>query len=69
MFKKNMTPIGRKGKLVSNVGKGATEQVLPSRSAMSTLTDGDPAARTMQNYAKATPMANPSVDSPDILGE
>lgn len=67
-FKKDLTSIGRKGKISTHTGKGATEQTLPSRSALSTLTEGDPGARTMQNYAKATPMANPEVDTPDIFG-
>lgn len=69
MLKKHMSPIGKRGQLVKHEGKGATEQVLPSRHALNTLTQGDPMQRTMQNYAKATPMANPTTDSPDILGE
>lgn len=68
MFKKHMTPIGQKGQLVKHQGKGAVEQTLPSPSAVQTLTAGDPADRTMQNYAKLTPMANPTADSPDIQG-
>jgi hypothetical protein len=55
MFKKHMTPLGKGGQMVKNAGKGASEQQLPSRSAMQTLTSGDPAARTMQDYTKATP--------------
>ncbi len=52
-----------------HVGKGASEQVLPSRHALQTLTQGDPLQRTMNNYAKATPMANPDAESPDIFGD
>ena len=55
MFKKHMTPMGKSGQLIKHAGKGASEQQLPSRSAMQTLTSGDPAARTMQDYAKVTP--------------
>jgi hypothetical protein len=55
MFKKHMTPLGKGGQLVKHAGKGSNEQQLPSRSAMQTLTSGDPGARTMQNYAKMTP--------------
>lgn len=65
MFKKHMTPIGgSKGQLMSHAGKGSKEQTLPSRSAMQTLTAGNPAARTMQDYAKATPMASPDTAQP-----
>ena len=47
---------GRSGAIHKHAGKGATEQVLPSRGAVNTLTQGDPLQRTMQNYAKASPM-------------
>lgn len=69
MFKKHMTPLRKGGQLVRNAGKGAVEQTLPSRSALSSLTHGDPSQRTMNNYAKATPMANPDMESPDIFGD
>lgn len=63
MFKKHMTPIGgKKGQLVKHDGKGSQSQVLPSRHALSTLTAGNVGDRTMQNYAKATPMAAPQAD-------
>lgn len=68
-LKKHLTPLRNRGQIDKHVGKGATQQTLPSRHAMQTLTQGDPADRTMNNYAKATPLANPEVDSPDILGE
>lgn len=68
VLKKHLTPLSKRGSINMNAGKGATEQVLPSRSALSTLTSGDPMQRTMQNYAKSTPMANPQADSPDIFG-
>ena len=55
MLKKHMTPLGKGGQLVKHAGKGASEQMLPSRSAMQTLTSGDPATRTMQDYSKVTP--------------
>ena len=55
MLKKHMSPIGKGGQLVKQAGKGASEQMLPSRSAMQTLTAGDPATRTMQDYSKVTP--------------
>lgn len=68
MLKKHMVPFGKKTQKVSNKGKGAVEETLPSRHALSTLTSGSPLDRTMNNYAKATPMANPQFDSPDIQG-
>lgn len=67
--KKDLTPLSKRGRIDTQVGKGASEQVLPSRAALNSLTKGDPFQRTMQNYAKATPMANPLVDTPDIQGE
>ncbi|WP_454627773.1 hypothetical protein [Bradyrhizobium cenepequi] len=36
-------------------GKGSTEDFLPSRTALTKLAGGDPSARTINNYAKATP--------------
>lgn len=69
VLKKHLTPLKKRGQIDVHAGKGATEQTLPDRHALSTLTQGDPGQRTMQNYAKATPMGNP--DAPpgqDILG-
>jgi hypothetical protein len=68
-LKKHLTPLSKRGQIDKHTGKGATQQVLPNRHAMSTLTQGDPGQRTMNNYAKATPLANPEVESPDIFGE
>lgn len=65
MFKKHMTPLGKGGQLVKHAGKGASEQQLPSRSAMQTLTAGDPATRTMQDYAKVTPNMGAPGPAPD----
>lgn len=62
-----MAPFQKLGgfrKTTRHAGKGAREQVLPSRHALNTLTGGDPAARTMNDYAKATP--GPDTASPDI---
>lgn len=47
-----------------HTGKGATEQTLPNRHALNTLTDGDPAARSLNDYAKATP--GPDSPSPSM---
>lgn len=64
---KDLTAIG-KGGIAKHKGKGAFEQVLPDRHAVSSLTSGDPGKRTMNDYAKATPLANPEADTPDIQG-
>jgi hypothetical protein len=56
--KKSLTPFSPGGSVTSHVGKGATEQPLEG-GAMSTLAPGDPASRSMNDYAKATPMAQP----------
>lgn len=55
MFKKHMTPIGihRKGSLNNSPGKEAT----PPAPAMAAARGGG--SNTMNDYAKATPMANP----------
>jgi hypothetical protein len=65
VFKKNLTPLTKGGQITVHKGKGAVEQTLPSRGAMSTLTPRNPTA-TMNNYAKATPMGAPDMNSPDI---
>jgi hypothetical protein len=68
VFKKHLTPLTKGGKIDNHAGKGAVEQTLPSRNALNTLTRGNPMSRTMNDYAKATPMANPEMDTPDIFG-
>jgi len=54
-FKKHLTPLTKQGHIDVHQGKGATQELLPSRHALNTLTGGDPAARRMNEYAKATP--------------
>ena len=68
IFKKNLTPLRKGGQIDIHKGKGSVEQTLPSAGAMNTLAPRNPSA-TMNNYAKATPMANPNMDTPDINGE
>lgn len=66
---KGLTPLKKGGTITKHIGKGAAEHVLPHRSALNTLTAGDPSARTMNNYAKANPINNPAQDSsPDMQG-
>ena len=68
VFKKNLTPLRKRGQIDVHNGKGAVEQTLPSRSALSTLTAGDPGQRTMNNYSKNTPLMSPNAQTPDIQG-
>lgn len=64
-LKKHLHPphLHRRGQVVKHEGKGASEEILPSRHAVQTLTKGDPVQRSMQNYAKETPMGNPLAES------
>lgn len=55
MLKKHMTPLSKGGALHKHAGKGSSSQSLSS-GQMSNLTGGDPFQRSMQNYAKASPM-------------
>ena len=63
MLKKHMTPLGAKGTLHNDPGKGSSQRNLPAAA-----TGGGPAS--FQSYAKATPMAEPQAPSPapDGLG-
>jgi len=65
VFKKDLTPLSRRGIVKNHRGKGAMEQMLPSRHALNTLTSGDPADRSQQMYAKATP--GPETATPSIM--
>ena len=51
VLKKNLTPLTKHGSITTHRGKGATERPLQS-------------GTTMNNYAKATPMAQPMAPSP-----
>jgi hypothetical protein len=72
MRKSAMVPLRlhRKGAVVKHTGKGALEQHLPGPNAMQTLTPGNPAQRTMNDYAKQAPVGAgasgipPTDDSP-----
>lgn len=50
---------------IHHQGKGSKQERLPHRSALTTLTKGDPMQRTMNNYSAAAPEAG---DAPDIMG-
>jgi len=54
------------GRLIVHRGKG--EKLLPSPSALKTLTKGNPQERSFQNYAKLTPSGrNAPVAYQDII--
>jgi hypothetical protein len=53
-YKKDLTPIGRRGQVDTRTGKGASEQrMYPG--ARETMTGGDPFARMANRYPKPTP--------------
>lgn len=54
-YKKDLTPIGRRGTIDARVGKGASEQRLPP-GGRETMTGGDPFARMANRYPKPTPV-------------
>jgi hypothetical protein len=57
-FKKDLTPIGRRGTITTNVGKGATEQRRGPGGA-ETLTGGNRFASAMNAYPKPMPAPEP----------
>ena len=64
-FKKDLTPLTKKGSITVHKGKGATQERLPSRSAVNTLSGPDSGERSMNNYAKETPSITEASDTPD----
>jgi hypothetical protein len=63
VLKKNLTALKPGGQITKHAGKGSlAEQLAPGQK--STITAGAPIDRTMNNYAKATPMANPAPGNP-----
>jgi len=59
MFKKHMKPLTKGGQTTVHPGKGSTQQPLNAHNNVITSGSSAPNA-TINNYAKATPMANPS---------
>lgn len=66
VFKKDLTPLTKKGSVTKHAGKGSTQEVLPNRHAVSELTRGNTANRTMNDYAKATPLPGNDNDADDF---
>lgn len=54
------------GGVTHHAGKGGGQEMLPSRHAMAALVGGDPAQRTLQQYAKATPIGAATKSYGDI---
>lgn len=63
MFAKNMTPLTKGGTRTAHKGKGSQTASMPDRSQIAKL--AQPGA-TINDYAKATPMAQPT---PPTMGE
>jgi hypothetical protein len=51
----------------NHTGKCSNQELLPSRHALTSLTQGDPMSRTLNNYAKATPTGANTPLSPTAL--
>lgn len=58
MFAKNLTKLSNGGTRTSHKGKGSQQAPMPDRSQITQLSRGP--MNTMNDYAKATPMAQPS---------
>lgn len=56
-FKKDLTPIG-KGPIHKHKGKGSEMAPMPNRNELTSLQK--PAGQSINNYAKASPMGQPS---------
>ena len=76
---RKMTPLTKGGQTTSHAGKGSIQAPLSTRNNVSSSgsnpaqpgaagTSGGGAPPTMNNYAKATPMARPTPPVPDGLG-
>ncbi len=65
MFKRHMTPLTKGGSLVAHKGKGSQQASAPDREQISQLARGP--LNSMNDYAKSTPMAQPSA-TPDTEG-
>jgi len=61
-------PQARPHEMVNMRGKGSTEEHLPSRHMMSSITGGDQVQRSLNQYAKGTPLDVGAETSPNIFG-
>ena len=60
VFKQNLTPLSKGGAITKHKGKGSQQAPMPDRNEISSL--AKPATQSINNYAKATPMAQPAPD-------
>ena len=51
----------------NHTGKCAQSELLPSRHALGTLTNGDPLRRTINDYAKASPVGAGGLDATSMM--
>ena len=69
MLKKHMTPLTKGGSTTVHAGKGSNQQPLGVHNNVNVSGSAAPSAG-INNYAKATPMAQPSPDpSGDAMGQ
>lgn len=65
-LKKHLTPLGKGGQITKQNGKGSEMATMPNRNTLAALQK--PASQSINDYAKATPMASPTAGAPDGLG-
>ncbi len=58
VFKKDLTPLSKRGQVIKHAGKGSQATTLPNRGALNALANAPDAG--VNNYAKATPIAQPA---------
>ena len=63
-YKKDLTPIGRRGSVTTHTGKGASEQRRSSSGAES-LTGGDPMQGAANYYPKPSQQPEPEAPEPE----
>lgn len=63
MMPNQMTPLSKGGARTVHAGKGSKTAPMAARAA---ITNAPPGGATLNNYAKATPMANPAPSAPPL---
>ena len=58
VFKKDIRPLRPRGQVIKHAGKGSTSQTLDG-GQKPTITPGNPLARTLNDYSKASPIGQP----------
>ena len=64
VFKRHLTPIGRKGKIIKQRGKGSIQQD-QTQPGGETVTGGDPMQRMKNQYPKPPPPVPRPAPAPD----